>query len=474
MKTCPLTVTLPVSLAFLGVILLSIWVTVAPSTQFDPRLPGEDGTPQAVSESDRSELIAGEPIVGVGVPADLAGSWPGFRGPQRDAIYYDGTSLAREWPDGGPPVLWRVEMGEGYAAAAIENGRVYVLDVEVPEPDGPGTADVLRCLSLADGQEIWRNSYPNPITRNHGMSRTIPALYQDAVITLGPRLDVGCWDAETGESRWLFSMVERYGSEERQWYAGQCPLVDEGRVILAPGAPDALLVALDYQTGEEIWRTPNPRGWRMTHSSIMPMEHAGQAMYVYCGTGGTVGVAAEDGRILWDETSWRENFATSPSPLVLPGGRILLSSGYGTIGAMLLQLTEEDGDWRVEAEAHLDRGDFNSEQQTPILYEGHIYGIRKHRGGQLVCLDLDGQEVWNSGADRFGHGPYMIADGLILALETNGELVAAEATSEGYRPVWRFTVFPDGYEAWGPMAMVSGHLVVRDIRQMACLDLRSN
>ena len=39
---------------------------------------------------------------------------------------------------------------------------------------------------------------------------------------------------------------------------------------------------------------------------------------------------------------------------------------------------------------------FGSTQQTPILYQGHLFGIRQ-RDKELVCLDLAGKEVWHSG-----------------------------------------------------------------------------
>jgi outer membrane protein assembly factor BamB len=466
MKTRHLTSIIPAVLAVIGVVLLVFWTNFAPSSQFAVRKPGQDGTPLASAVTDERLLVASEPVIGAGIAADLPGSWPGFRGPRRDAVCEDGTPLARQWPSGGPPVVWQVDVEEGYAGAAVQNGRVFVLDY-----DKQAQADTLRCLSLADGREIWRNSYPVSISPNHGITRTVPALCHDTVITIGPRCHVAGWDIETGQCRWLFSMVHRYGSEERQWYTGQCPLVDGDRVILAPCGPDSLLVALDYRTGEEIWRSPNPRGWKMTHSSVMPVEFAGQRMYVYCGTGGTAGVSADDGRLLWDETSWTESFATSPSPLALPDGRMLLSSGYGTIGAMWLQLKQQ-GDAIVAAAAgELDRRQFNSEQQTPIFFQGHIYGIRKFRGGQFVCMDLQGNEIWDSGQEKFGHGPYLIADGLLLIFGEDGMLVAAEATPEAYRPLWRLPVYEKGHEAWGPMAIAGGRLIVRDMTRMTCLDL---
>ena len=96
-------------------------------------------------------------------------------------------------------------------------------------------ADALRCLSLADGQEIWRYTYPAKIKRYHGISRTIPTLAGKYIVALGPKCHVVCCEAETGKFVWGIDLVQEFGAEVPQWYAGQCPLVDGDRVILAVG-----------------------------------------------------------------------------------------------------------------------------------------------------------------------------------------------------------------------------------------------
>ena len=246
------------------------------------------------------------------------------------------SRLARSWPADGPALLWTVRMGEGYASPAIGGGCAYVLDY-----DQQSKADTMRCLSLDDGREIWRNSYPILVTRNHGMSRTVPAIVDDCVISFGPRCHVACWDAATGTCRWLIDLVGQYGATVPRWYAGQCPLIDHGQLILAP-CGESLLIAIDPKTGSLIWKSPNPRGWRMTHASVVPMDFQGQQSYVYCGSGGVAGIAANDGALLWDSTAWPEQFATSPSPLPLPDGRIFLSSGYNNqVGSLMLQVARK-------------------------------------------------------------------------------------------------------------------------------------
>jgi outer membrane protein assembly factor BamB len=466
MKTSWIPTVIPTALAALGLALVIVWIGSRNGPTLEARDPGLDGTPTPQLAADAGPIAAGQPVRGDGQPADIPGAWPAFRGANRDAICDDGVSLARTWPAEGPPVMWQIPLEEGYAGAAVRDGCVYVLDYDVE-----AQADTMRCLSLADGREIWRNGYPVAITPNHGITRTVPAVFDDCVLSIGPRCHVACWDAQTGQCRWLKDMVRDFGAEERTWYTGQCPLVDGDRLILAPCGPDAMLVAMDYRTGSIIWQSPNPRGWKMTHSSIMPTEFAGRRIYVYCGTGGTAGVSAEDGSLLWDETTWVERFATSPSPLPLPEGRIFLSSGYDMIGAMMLQMKEAGDSLEVETAYTLKRKQFNSEQQTPIFYQGHLYGVRKVRG-RMLCMDLEGNEIWNSGDLKFGHGPYMIGDGLLIALADDGLLVIMEATADDFRLLAQHQVFQDGIEAWGPMALVDGRLIVRDLRRMACLDLR--
>ncbi len=210
----------------------------------------------------------------------------------------------------------------------------------------------------------------------------------------------------------------------------------------------------------------------MTHASVVPMELAGHRLYVYCATGGVVGVSADDGALLWQSTAWTMQFATAPSPVVLPEGRLFLSSGYDNkVGSMVLQLIPGPGPWQASTLLQLAPKQFNSEQQTPILYDGHLFGVRKQGGGKLACLDLDGKQIWESGKDRFGLGPYMIADGAILAMSNDGLLVMAEANTVEYRPLSRCQVFENGTDAWGPMALAGGRLIVRDMTRMTCLDL---
>jgi outer membrane protein assembly factor BamB len=461
-----LAVLVPVLLALTGAAAMAAWLATSTRSDLDLRVPGLDraeGTPDAAASAGP---IEGRLIKGDGVPSELPGNWPWFRGLAHDNVAGDPVKLARKWPQGGPKRLWSVELGEGYSGPVVRDGRVWLLDY-----DAAASADALRCLSLADGKEIWRYSYPVAIKRQHGMSRTVPALTDRYVVSIGPKCHVVCLDATTGERQWFIDLVAQFGSKVPEWYAGQCPLIEGDRVILAPGGPDALLMAVDLKTGHPIWKTPNRRGWKMTHSSIVPMEFGGRRMYVYCGSGGVAGVAASDGALLWETTDWKISIATVPSPVPLPEGRIFLSGGYSA-GAMFLQLKQDAGRYTVTSE-RLKANRFGATQHTPIFLGGYLYGLRE-KDKEMVCLDLTGKEVWRSGSQhRFGQegcGPFLAGDGLLFVMDDEGTLSIAEASPAGYKQLDQAHVL-DGHESWGPMALVAGRLLVRDLTVMRCLDV---
>ena len=460
--------TIPVGLAILGIGLLYFWLSADAGVDITYRLPGGDNRPKETVDANEPVKIAGSLKNFDGVPADLPGAWPRFRGSNFDAISTEDISLARTWPVEGPRVLWAIDVGEGYAGAAVLAGRVYLMDY-----DREGQADVVRCLSLKDGKDIWRYSYPVKIKRDHGMSRTVPAVTDKYVVTMGPKCHVTCLDSTTGEFRWMFDLVREFKTTVPQWYTAQCPIIENGRAIIAP-AGKILMMAVDCETGKIVWETPNPDGWIMTHSSIVPMEFNGRRFYVYCGgnqiKGGVIGISAEDGSVLWKTDEWKVRFSV-PMPVVVGADRLFFTAGYGQyeLGCTILRLTETDGKIAVQSEFLHTTEVFGSIQQSPIYYGGYIYGVRPD--GQLVCFDLQGNVVWTStSANKFGNGPYSIVNGLIYLMNDSGELTMAQASPSGYLPLAHAKVL-EGHESWGPMAIASGLLIVRDKERMICLDI---
>lgn len=447
------------------------------------RVPLEQETPAFLAEQRRIARETATDVetfftAGNGTPSKtITGTWSQFRGDHLDMISRDATPLSIPTDGTSPPVLWEVAAGEGYAAFAVYGGCAYFLDYDMDK-----LQDALRCLSMDDGREIWRFSYPVEILRNHGMSRTIPAVNEEFIVALGPKCHVVCLERKTGRLRWMIDLKLVYGTVVPEWYAGQCPVMETdadgtARVILAVGGPDALLVSLDCATGEEVWRTPNPHAWPMTHASLTPMMLDGRKTWVYPCMRGVVGVDATTGEILWEDTTWKGIHAMCPAPVVMPGDRVFCAGSYNA-GSTLLTITKNAAVtpenplpyvalsefWRFQK--------FSSMQQTPILFRDMLLGVRE-RDNQLVAFDMTGNEIWKSGvADRFFLGPYMVAGGKMFLVNNSGTLTVGEVSKDGFKRVARYEIFEDGVDSWGPLAFVDGLLIMRDLTRVKCLDFR--
>lgn len=403
--------------------------------------------------------------IGLATTPCSAEDWPQFRGPNRDGISTE-KGLLRSWPAEGPKVLWSTPVGQGYAAAAIFDGRVYFNDYDEKTSDY-----LIRCLNLADGKELWRFKEKRRIRPNHGITRTVPATDGTHVFSLDPKAVLHALDAATGKEVWRKNMVEEYGSKIPPWYNGQCPLIEKDRVVIAPVGTSALVVALDKGTGKELWRTPNPEGWLLSHSSLMPATLGGVRQYMFSVLQGTVGVAAADGKQLW-HFPFKFNLSVSPSPLAVDAERVYVTGAYDAGGAMFRVKKTGSGFTTEPVFVHAPE-EWNSEVQTPILFQNHMFAVGKKKRGLFTCVDLDGKQVWDSaGKASFELGSFMLVDGMFLILEgKTGMLRLLEASTTGYKELASAQVL-GGHDVWGPLALSDGKLVIRDLTKMVCLDLK--
>lgn len=452
--------------------MLVVWLYATDARDISVRVPTSEAYDWPVLiKTVRKAVNPGTLITGTGTPSSEPGSWPQFRGPARTNVAEAREKLMRTWPENGPEILWRIPVGDGHAGAAVHKGRVFLIDYDETRRE-----DVIRCLSLADGAEIWRYTYSVLIRPQHGISRTVPAVNDDYVVTLGPKCHVHCLEMETGRLVWKMDLVKECKTTVPSWYAGQCPLIDGDVAVLAPGG-DPLMMAVELATGKVIWKTPNPDGWGMTHSSVTAMDFADEHNYIYCTTKGVVSVDAANGKVLWTHP-WTIGYAVVPTPVIVGDGRVFLSGGYRSESVMLKLIGDPGGSNSISVKEifRCPPKVFGSDQQTPILHDGHLYAVIPKGRGQLACLDLEGNQKWISGFEKQFHlGPYLLADGLFLVLgsykNTEGVLHLVEArpdASGGYRELARAKVL-NGHDCWGPMALANGKLLLRDSTELMCI-----
>jgi outer membrane protein assembly factor BamB len=462
-------------------VLLLWWILMPQPLDLIERVPGMDNRPKMEARSDT--VVIGQFFDTLGQFDELVkGDWPRFRGKDFDNISKDTTPLAESWDTSGPAIVWRTTLGEGYAGPAVHNGRVYLLDYNERRK-----ADMLRCFSLASGKELWRRWYYVDLKRNHGYSRTIPAVTDKYVVTIGPRCHVMCVNPITGDLLWTIDLEKEYGIPGTEkgritpdFYAGQCPLIDKDVAVIATGGK-ALMIGVNCADGKVLWETPNPDSLRMAHGSIIPMSFYGKRMYVYNAIGGVVGISADGdnvGKLLWKTLDWSPA-TTAASPVYLGNNEIAVFGSYGAGGARIAIGFNGSSYSASVKEQHKATNGLASDQQTPVIIGDYIWAVLPENAGplkkQLVCYQKTDllTPVWTSGKEnRYGRGlgPYIVSGDKMYLLDDNGNLYLFRIKNNSAILLASHKIL-NGIEAWGPMAIAGKYLLMRDARNLLCLNI---
>ena len=262
-----------------------------------------------------------------------AKDWPNWRGPDHNGISAE-KGLNLDWPKEEPKLLWQVDgCGGGYSSVAVANGKIFTLG----NKDG---GEHLIAFSENDGKELWSTKFGTA-----GHSNGTPTVDGDLVYAIGKDGDLVCCKTSDGTKVWSKRFDKDFGGKMMSgWGYSESPLIDGDRLICTPGGKDAMIVALDKKTGNEIWACKvDDLGEKgkdgAGYSSVVISEGAGVKQYVQLTGRGLIGVRAKDGELLWNYNRVANGTANIPTPIV-SGDYVFGSSGYDDGGSVPAQTIE--------------------------------------------------------------------------------------------------------------------------------------
>jgi outer membrane protein assembly factor BamB len=394
--------------------------------------------------------------------ARLGGFWPQWRGPNRDGISTE-TGLLQSWPQGGPRrVLAATGLGEGFAGVAVAEGRILTMG---DRRDG----QYVIALDDRSGKELWAARVGGRHVADYNGPRATPTIDGALTYALSTDGDLVCLETATGRERWRRNLPREYRSPEPNWRYSESPLVDGDRVLVAPGAREAALVALHKETGKEIWRSPMPALGPggidgPEYSSIVISQAAGVKQYVRLMGRGLIGVRASDGRFLWGYNRVANNTANISTPLVRDQF-VFASTGYQTGGALLEILPQAPDGAAVRERYFLEARTFQNHHGGMVLVGDHIYAGTGHRMGIPICLEFaTGRVAWGGNIRNAGQGSAALvaADGHIYYRYENGVMLLVEATPAGYREKGGFQIPGVVHPSWPHPVIAGGRLYLRE------------
>lgn len=404
-------------------------------------------------------------------------NWNQYLGANRNAAI-SGENISPEWSGEVPQKLWEFKLGPGYGGASIFNDEVFVLDrIE-------GEADVLRCLDLNTGTEKWSYKYDAPGKLPYPGSRAVPTVDENYVWCVGPHGDVNCIDKKTHQSLWSHNLLEDYGGELQRWGFSISPIVTDELVIVSPQGEKAGVVAYKKLTGEVAWESRPLTGQRF-HVSPTLGNYGGIEQVIMISscekgdglsTDEVVAFEVSTGKELW-RYEGINSFACIAPPLAIDNKQLFLTScaykdKYDPV-SILLEINANNGEFELVEKFRNE--EVGCKMHPPVFFENHFYINNNKRPNEMVCLNMLGQRTWEKeSAPGFEMGSIVLVDGLLLNQNgKNGDVHLIQANPQAYTELGKVSYFnADKSQAWSPMAVADGKLLVRDMEKMVCVNLR--
>lgn len=384
-----------------------------------------------------------------------SGDWPQFRGPSGNGVV-PAAAIPLTWSE-SENVAWRIDVpGHGWSQPIVVGDTLYVTTAVGPGSlapltyqagiDAPDTSkdpvpaaeiEWLVCAyDLASGAPRWTASagkgparFPIHPSNTHA-SETPAADARGVYAYFGSTGTVAAFDP-AGKARWKVELGA-YPTQDA-FGTGSSPVLDEGRLFVQVFSEErAFLVALDTDTGKELWRVE--RGPGTAWNTPLLWRTPARVELVASGKKHIAGYDPANGKELWSLAGLDTPDSSSPASdaahlyFGFRGPRV--NGPLHALGANLSgPLLAADGSGAIAGEAWR-VGSSAPGMPSPVSAGGQVYTLSS---GFLSCFDAE------SGAQRFkerleGTGPVVgspiaVGERLVVVGESGKGLVLAAKPS---------------------------------------------
>lgn len=402
--------------------------------------------------------------------AARAEDWPQWRGKNRDGIWNE-TGIMESFPAGGLKIAWRAPVGGGFSSPVVAEGRVYLTDAQVARPKA---RERVLCFDARTGKNLWTHSYEVDYAewafdpKNPFGPRPTPIVSGGRVFALGAKGRLICFEAHDGKVLWEKNLENK--SVDSAFTPS--PLIESNLLILVldGGPPGACVVALDKDSGREVWRALDAVP---TMSSPIVVTAAGKRQLIVWTQGAVSALDPATGKVYWREQHTGSGTYAIPTPVA--SGDLLLVNGV-----MFKLDSEKPGASVLWPDRRPPARQTISDTSTAMFKGDHVFTC--NLASELACIEArSGQIVWatNQVTDaRSGGSIHITAQGRSALLFTDkGELIRAELTAAGYKEISRSALLQPTYPfgerkmAWTPPAYADGRVFARSDEELVCASL---
>jgi outer membrane protein assembly factor BamB len=382
---------------------------------------------------------------------------PQFRGPNRDGIYSE-SGLLKQWPEQGPQLLMKISgIGDGWSSAVVNNNIIYITGKI-------DTADVFSAIS-PEGKILWQTPYGHSWNQSFSNTRSTATIDNGKAYLTSGMGEVVCFTLQDGKIVWRKNTFEENSGSPGNWGVAESLLLDGDKVIFTTGGKKTMMVALDKNNGETLWRTKSLNDNSAYVSPIM-IQMNGKKQIVGVSASYIFGVNPANGDIAWtfnfnncDNSEKKDKGSeincTSP---IFSNGFIYVSSGYNFLGVKLKLKDDLSGAEMVWIDKTLD-----NHHGGVVLLDGYIYGSNwvSNSKGDWCCINFEsGKTMYQTPFKN--KGSIIAADGMLyLYTEQPGFVGLVKPNPEKFELVSSFPINEGSGPCWAHPSIYNGKLYIR-------------
>lgn len=398
-------------------------------------------------------------VIAIGASAQVTPY--GWRGPEHNGNYPD-KGLLNQWPAEGPKMVFEtLDAGKGYSTPLVVGDKIFLTGMNEEE-----NQEVFNCYNLK-GEKLYSVAYGKPWNKSYPETRTTPAVVDGKAYVITGMGEIVCIDVNDGKIVWKVDGGTVYGRKTGNWGTSECPLVYDNKVIYTPCGDITTMVALDKNTGKEIWKT-KALGDMSGYISPIMIEYKGKRQIIGSTAFNVIGVNPETGEIEWTFDNWGPKYTGKPSryqniapnSALYKDGKIFFCHGYDINGFQLKladDLKSVTCTWRTET--------LDTHHGGYVLVNGKIYGSNwvTNNDGNWCCLDWEtGETNYEQKWEGAGKGSIISADGKLYCYdERRGNVAIVTPRSDKFEVVSSFRVAKGSGPYWAHMSIDNGILYLR-------------